>query len=106
MSPLAGETTFSFLRRIAARYGMDGAALLAHWQWHGHRPRHEGGARRADAEVLLDGAGRSLLAGLCEVGEDALQRALPAWGLSDDKLTEPAAGGGERAGASGRRRGG
>ncbi|MFF7585871.1 DNA-binding protein [Kitasatospora purpeofusca] len=76
---------------------MDDAALLGHWQWHGHRPRHEGGALRADAEVLLDGAGRSLLVELCGVSEDVLQRALPAWGLSDEKLTDSGVGGGERA---------
>ncbi|MFG2919768.1 DNA-binding protein [Kitasatospora sp. NPDC048298] len=94
MSPFAGETAFSFLGRVAARYGLDDAALLTSWRWHGHRPRHEGGALRADAEVLLDGAGRRVLAGLCGVGEEVLGRALPAWGLDDEKLVTRTGGGG------------
>ncbi|MFF7459392.1 DNA-binding protein [Kitasatospora sp. NPDC008115] len=97
MSPLAGETTFSFLGRVAARYGLDDAAVLTHWQWHGHRLRHESGALRADAEMLLDEAGRRVLAGLCGAGEEALGRALPAWGLDDEKLTARAGGNGPQA---------
>ncbi|MGK4578495.1 DNA-binding protein [Kitasatospora sp. HPMI-4] len=93
MSPLAGETTFSLLGRVAARYGVDSAAVLTRWQWRGHRPRHESGAQRADAEMLLDGAGQRVLAGLCGVGEEVLGRALPAWGLADEKLTTARAGG-------------
>ncbi|WP_405366112.1 DNA-binding protein [Kitasatospora sp. NBC_00039] len=94
MSPFAGETVSSFLGRVAARYGLADAALLTSWQWHGHRPRHEGGVLRADAEVLLDGAGRRVLAGLCGVGEEVLGRALPAWGLDDEKLASRAGGSG------------
>ena len=94
VSPFTGETTYSLVRRVAAHYGLDEAAVLTHWQWHGHRPRHESGAQRADAEVLLDAAGRRVLAGLCGVGEDTLGRVLPAWGLDDEKLAS-------RAGADG-----
>ncbi|MBD0695885.1 hypothetical protein BG452_04770 [Streptomyces sp. CBMA123] len=79
MSPFTGETTYSLVGRVAARYGLDDDALLTSWRWHGHRPRHESGALRADAEVLLDGAGRRVLAGLCGVGEEVLGRALPVW---------------------------
>ncbi|WP_406164036.1 hypothetical protein OG806_49150 [Streptomyces sp. NBC_00882] len=46
----------------------------------------DGGAR-ADAEVLLNAAGRQLLAALCGVTEDVLARALPSWGQEDGKLS-------------------
>jgi hypothetical protein len=36
--------------------------------------------------VLLNAAGRQLLAGLCGVEEDVLARALPSWGQEDTKL--------------------
>ncbi|GAA2843114.1 hypothetical protein GCM10010441_78630 [Kitasatospora paracochleata] len=94
ISPIAGETTFSLVSRVAARYGLDDAAVLTHWQLLSHQPRHEGGALRADAEVLPDAAGRRVLAGLCGVDEDVLGRALPAWGLDDKKLASQAAGSG------------
>ncbi|MER7707721.1 DNA-binding protein [Kitasatospora sp. NPDC097605] len=97
MPPLAGETAFSLLGRVAARYGLDEAALLTHWQWRGHRLRHESGALREDAEVLLDAAGQRVLADLCGVGEEVLGRALPAWGLDDERLTARAGGNGPQA---------
>ncbi|MEV2257007.1 hypothetical protein AB0I94_41825 [Streptomyces sp. NPDC050147] len=78
--------TSSFLCRIAARYGLEEKALLACWQWHGQRPRHQGGSLRADAEVLLDAAGRQALAALSGAGEETLARALPSWGQEDPKL--------------------
>lgn len=93
--PLAGETTSSFLCRIAARYGLEEQALLSCWQWRNHRPRHEGGTARADAEVLLDAAGRQVLAGLCRVEEETLARALPAWEVEDPKLAAPEASAGQ-----------
>ncbi|MGW1077282.1 hypothetical protein [Streptomyces sp. NPDC002537] len=95
LSPVSGETTLSFLCRIAARYGLEEQALLSCWQWRGHRPRHDGGGPRADAEVLLDAAGRRALTGLSGVRDETLARALPSWGREDSKLT---AGDGARAG--------
>ena len=97
VSPLAGETTVSLVDRVAARYGLDEGALLTTWQCKGQRPRHESGAQRADAEVLLDAAGRRVLAGLCGVAEEVLGRALPAWGLEDERLTAGAGADGPRA---------
>ncbi|MGW7448536.1 DNA-binding protein [Kitasatospora sp. NPDC054795] len=94
MSPLPGETTFSLLGRLAARYGLDEGALLTCWQWRGQRPRHEGGAPRADAEVLLDAGGQRVLAGLCGVGEELLGRVLPSWGLEDGKPASRTGGNG------------
>jgi hypothetical protein len=79
VAPMTDETTLSLLQRTAARYSIDAGTLLGHWQWRGRRPRHSGGALRADAEVLLDAPGRELLAGLCGVGQEVLARALPSW---------------------------
>jgi hypothetical protein len=31
--PLTGETTWSLMSRLAARYGLDAQTLLGHWQW-------------------------------------------------------------------------
>ncbi|GAA1934145.1 DNA-binding protein [Streptantibioticus ferralitis] len=86
IAPLSGETTWSLIGRIAAVYGLEVKSLLSCWQWRNHRPRHEGGAQRADAEVLLDAAGRQVLARLCGVDEGLLGRALPSWGREDDRL--------------------
>lgn len=79
VAPVAGETTWSYLSRVAGRYGMEPAALLPWWTWTGSRPRDEVGPRE-DAEVLLNPAGRRLLARLGGVGEQDLVRTLPAFG--------------------------
>ncbi|MEU3188970.1 DNA-binding protein [Streptomyces sp. NPDC006923] len=85
-APLRGETTLSLICRIASRYGLESKALRSCWHWRNHQPKHESGACRADAEVLLNAAGRQLLAGLCGVEEGVLARALPSWGQEDAKL--------------------
>ncbi|MGW1437613.1 DNA-binding protein [Streptomyces griseus] len=92
-APLHGETTSSLICRIAGRYGLEATALRSCWKWRSHQPRHDGGGGRADAEVLLNTAGRQLLAGLCGVEEGVLERALPSWGRGDARL--PAADAGE-----------
>ncbi|MER6240388.1 DNA-binding protein [Streptomyces clavifer] len=84
--PLQRETTSSLICRIASRYGLEAKALRSCWKWHSHQPRHDGGGARADAEVLLNTAGRQLLGGLCGVEEDVLARALPSWGHQDAKV--------------------
>ncbi|MFF9336155.1 TniQ family protein [Streptomyces albogriseolus] len=86
-APLHGETTSSLICRIAGRYGMEAKVLRLCWQWRNYPPGHDGGGARADAEVLLNAAGRQLLAGLCGVEEDMLARALPSWGQEDAKLS-------------------
>lgn len=86
-APLQGETTSSLICRIAGRYGMEAKALRSYWQWRNYPPGHDGGGARADAEVLLNAAGRQLLAGLCGVEEHVLARALPSWGQEDAKLS-------------------
>lgn len=91
-APLLGETTSSLICRIASRYGLEAKALRSWWRWRNHQPGHDGRGARADAEVLLNAAGRQLLAGLCGVREDVLARALPSWAREDARL--PAGGGG------------
>jgi hypothetical protein len=86
-APLQGETTSSLICRTASRYGMEAKALRSYWHWRNYPPGHDGGGARADAEVLLNAAGRQLLAVLCGVGEDVLARALPSWGQEDSKLS-------------------
>jgi hypothetical protein len=86
IAPLRRETTSSLICRIASRYGLEAKALRACWKWRNYPPGHEGGGARADAEVLLNAAGRQLLADLCGVEEDVLARALPSWGEEDARL--------------------
>ncbi|KPI22257.1 hypothetical protein OV320_1668 [Actinobacteria bacterium OV320] len=86
-APIKGETTSSLICRIASRYGMEAKVLRSCWHWRNYPPGHDGGGARADAEVLLNAAGRQLLAGLCGVEEDVLARALPSWGQEDAKLS-------------------
>ncbi|WP_406212005.1 DNA-binding protein [Streptomyces canus] len=88
IAPLPGETAASLICRLAARYGLQEKALRSTWQWRNNPPRHENGDARADAEVLLNAAGRTVLAGLCGVGEDVLARAVPSWGQEDAKLPD------------------
>ncbi|MFJ5534950.1 DNA-binding protein [Streptomyces sp. NPDC093261] len=85
-APLQGETTSSLICRLALRYGMEAKGLRACLKWRNYPPGHEGGGARADAEVLLNTAGRQLLAGMCGVEEDVLARALPSWAAEDAKL--------------------
>ncbi|MFD8096872.1 DNA-binding protein [Streptomyces malaysiensis] len=85
-APLKEETTSSLICRIASRYGLEARVLRSCWHWRNYQPGHDGGGARADAEVLLNAAGRQLLAGLCGVKEDVLARALPSWAREDSKL--------------------
>ncbi|WP_229758431.1 hypothetical protein [Peterkaempfera bronchialis] len=82
-APLRRETTSSLICHIASHYGMEAKVLRACWKWRNYPPGHEGGGTRADAEVLLNAAGRQLLAGICGVEEDVLARALPSWEEGD-----------------------
>ena len=85
VAPVGGETTWSFMGRVAGGYGLDADAVAGHWRWLNHRPRHRGGGLRVDAEVVLDAAGRRVLTELCRAGEEALARALPSWGREEDE---------------------
>ncbi|GAB2884996.1 DNA-binding protein [Streptomyces mayteni] len=80
--------TASLISRLAGRYGLEEKAVLSWWQWGAPRPRHESGAVRADAEVLLNAAGRRLLVQLCGVEEVVLARALPSWGRDESAFAD------------------
>lgn len=87
VAPFSGETTSSLICRVASCYGLEAKVLRSCWHWRNSQPGHGGGGARADAEVLLNAAGRQRLAGLCGVKEDVLARALPSWGQEDAKLS-------------------
>ncbi|WP_329374421.1 transposase [Streptomyces sp. NBC_01483] len=83
VAPVPGETTWSFLHRVAAAYGLQAAGLTAWWRWV-NPARHSG---RADGEVLLDAVAQAQLAGWCRVPAGHLARALPSWTAGPDALT-------------------
>ncbi|WP_308315621.1 TniQ family protein [Streptomyces sp. ISL-100] len=85
--PLAGELTASLISRVAARYGLPTAGVLRLWTCRNSPARHDGGGARADAEVVLNGAGRRVLAELCRVEPKVLARALPAFTMDDPKIS-------------------
>lgn len=77
VAPVAGETTWSFLHRVAATYCLQFTDLAAWWRWVNPIPRRHG--ERPDGEVLLDAAARAQLAGWCGIPAGHLMRALPSW---------------------------
>ncbi|MFF1909469.1 DNA-binding protein [Kitasatospora sp. NPDC058218] len=80
VAPLAGETVWSLMGRVAERYGVPVAELRALWEWKNQPPRAPGvGGVRPDAEILLDPAGQDLMVAVCRADRRSLERALPAW---------------------------
>ncbi len=85
--PLAGELTASLIGRVADRYGLPAAGVLRLWTCRNSPARDDGGGVRADAEIVLNSAGRDVLAGLCGVEPTVLARALPAFSVDDPKIS-------------------
>lgn len=85
--PLAGELTASLISRVAAGYGLAAGSVLRLWTCRNSPVRHDGGGVRADAEVVLNEAGRGALAELCGVEAAVLARALPAFTVDDPKIS-------------------
>ncbi|MFI1568147.1 DNA-binding protein [Streptomyces sp. NPDC020490] len=85
--PLAGELTASLINRAADRYGLPAAGLLRLWTCRNYPARHVGGGARADSKIVLNAAGRAVLAELCGVQPAVLARALPAFTLDDPKIS-------------------
>ncbi|NYV72920.1 Helicase associated domain protein [Streptomyces sp. UH6] len=77
MAPLAGETTMSFVNRLAARYNVTVTGLLSAMA--GPGVRGVWGKGCLVGEVFLAPAVRHRLASLCRVPESHLSRALPSW---------------------------
>ncbi|GGY14983.1 hypothetical protein GCM10010358_78730 [Streptomyces minutiscleroticus] len=77
-APLQGETTWSYLGRLTAGFGMSQPALLGWWQQTNARPdKRQPGCPAA--EVLLDTAGQEVLAQISGVPGHVLARALPSF---------------------------
>ncbi|WP_143674577.1 MULTISPECIES: Helicase associated domain protein [Streptomyces] len=79
-----GETTWSFLHRVAAAYGLEAGALAGSWRW--SNPVQRKDSWRPDGEVLLDEAAQEQLAGWCGVPAEYLAQALPSWGAGREAL--------------------
>ncbi|WP_424886382.1 TniQ family protein [Streptomyces sp. SAI-126] len=82
--PVVGETTWSFLNRVAAAYGMQAADLAAQWRSANRVPRKV--PNHGSAEVLLDVVAQEQLAGWCGVPAGHLARALPSWAAGPQAL--------------------
>lgn len=82
--PVVGETTWSFLNRVAAAYGMEAADLTGGWR-SANRGQHQDRGR-GGAEVLLDAVAQEQLAGWCGVPAGHLARALPSWAAGPPAL--------------------
>ncbi|MFI7296918.1 DNA-binding protein [Streptomyces sp. NPDC050121] len=85
--PLAGELTSSLISRAADRYGLPAAGVLRLWTCRNSPARLDSGGMRADAEIVLNEAGRAVLAELCRVEPAVLARALPAFTVDDPKIS-------------------
>lgn len=92
--PVTGETTWSFLHRVADAYHLQATDLAGWWRWVNPVPRRHLG--RPDAEVLLDADAQAQLAGWCRIPAPHLARALPSWQAGPDV---PAARGRARGGS-------
>jgi hypothetical protein len=68
--PLAGELTASLINRAADRYGLPEAGVPGLWTRRNSPARHDGGTVRADAELVLNTAGRKVFG----LGEQSVQR--------------------------------
>lgn len=85
--PLDGELTSSLINRVAARYRLPASSVLRLWTSRNSAARHDGGGIRADAEIVLNEAGREALAELCGVKREVLTHALPAFAVDDPKIS-------------------
>lgn len=84
VTPLPGETTWSFLHRVASAYRLQVTDLTAWWQW--ANPVHQRHGVRPDGEVLLNVVAQGQLAGWCRVPAGHLARALPSWTAGPTEL--------------------
>ncbi|WP_159007436.1 DNA-binding protein, partial [Streptomyces sp. NRRL S-813] len=84
VTPLQGETTWSFLRRVAVAYRLQVLDLTGWWRW--VNPVHRRRLVRPDGEVLLDAVAQEQLSGWCRVPTGHLARALPSWAAGPEAL--------------------
>lgn len=75
--PLPRETTLSFVERLASRFGVSAADVIAEFFAIGNRkPMY---SLKADGEVYFNADARARFAALSRVPPEHLRRALPAW---------------------------
>ncbi|MFF1959823.1 helicase associated domain-containing protein [Streptomyces sp. NPDC058220] len=72
-----GETTLSFMTRVASRYRLTAKELIGALVDVGRRPNLF--TVRPDGEVVFNAEARAVVAAFCRMPEDHLRRALPAW---------------------------
>ncbi|WP_329367326.1 hypothetical protein [Streptomyces sp. NBC_01483] len=97
IAPVRDETTWSFLHRLDAAYGLQGTDLTARWHWANPVQRHHHG--RPDGEVLLDAIAQEQLGGWCRMPAGRLARALPSWAAGPEvPATRSRSRGGDRQG--------
>ncbi|WP_406349422.1 TniQ family protein [Streptomyces sp. NBC_00144] len=77
LAPVAGETTMSFVNRLASRYNVTVTGLLSAMA--GPGVRGVWGEGCLVGELFLASAVRRRLASFCQVPESHLSRALPSW---------------------------
>lgn len=77
--PVQGETTWSFLLRVAVCYGLEVGELLAWGSWLWVNPVTQSRGHRPDGEVLLNVTAQAQVAAWAGVPAMHLARALPSW---------------------------
>ncbi|MGW3512384.1 helicase associated domain-containing protein [Streptomyces sp. NPDC000994] len=78
VAPLHGETTLSYMSRVASRYRLTAKELIGALVDVGRRPNLF--SVRPDGEVVFNTEARAVVAAFCRMPEEHLRRALPAWG--------------------------
>ncbi|MFI6567050.1 Helicase associated domain protein [Streptomyces sp. NPDC050534] len=84
VAPVRGETTWSFLHRVSAAYGLEAGDMAGCWRW--VNPLQQRHRRRLDGEVFLDEVAQEQLAAWCGVSAGHLTRALPSWAAGPEAL--------------------
>ncbi|MFD5378311.1 Helicase associated domain protein, partial [Streptomyces griseoincarnatus] len=77
MRPLPRETTLSFVERLASRFGVSAADVIAEFFAFGNRKSMD--SLKPDGEVYFNADARARFATLSRVPPEHLRRALPAW---------------------------
>ncbi|WP_369253709.1 Helicase associated domain protein [Streptomyces sp. R35] len=90
--PVRGETTWSFLHRVAVCYGLEVGELLAWGWWQWVNPVAQSRGRRPDGDVLLSSAAQAQVAAWSGIPATHLARALPSWAAGPASFAERATG--------------
>ncbi|WP_250850744.1 Helicase associated domain protein [Streptomyces malaysiensis] len=77
VAPLHGETTLSYMSRVASRYRLTAKELIGALVDVGRRPNLF--TVQPDGEVVFNTEARAVVAAFCRMPEERLHRALPAW---------------------------